>query len=950
MRYFIYAIIFMSTFYFVGCQPSGENVKAQEEKPLAIDYKKVTLDNGLDVIMHQDKSDPIVAVAILIHAGSNREKPGRTGFAHFFEHMLFQKSENVGSGEFFKNINEWGGTMNGGTWTDGTIYFEVVPKDALEKVLWMESDRMGYFINSVDKASLEGEKPVVKNEKRQRVDNVPFGHTNYVIGKALYPEGHPYNWQVIGELEDLNQATLDDVKEFYELYYGPNNATLVVTGDFEQEATLNMVKKYFGEIPKRGIDQPIGPKPVTLSETIKLYHEDDYASLPELRMTWPTVENYHPDSWALNALGEILSTGKRAPLYKAVVEKHSYAPNASAYHSALELAGTFTVRVRGNRGVDLDSVQAAVLEGMAQFEKDGVNPKDLDRIKAKLETDFYGSISSVLNKAFQLASYNEFTGSPDFIKKDIENIKQVSAEDIMRVYKQYIKGKAHIMTSFVPKGQGELIVSESEKATVKEEPITPNTETALAETEPTPAVVKTASSFDRSIAPPFGAAPMLSVPEIWTGALANGMKAYGIVANEVPLVNFSIRLEGGHLFDTPEKNGVANLVTDLMMEGTQQKTPEELEDAIGQLGARINITVSPTYITLSANCLARNYAATVALVEEILTQPRWDTKEFERIKKAAITLTRQRDTNPNSIARMVMAKKLYGENSILGLPVSGTIESIEGITLDDLKGYYQAYFSPSVAKFHVAGDVSQQEALAQLESLAKNWKAKEVTVPKPTHLPVPEKPQVFFVDVPNAKQSVIGITRFTMPRNDADYFPLTVANYMLGGSTSGLFFQILREEKGYTYGARSSSVAGKDISRWQAASSVRSNVTKESMDTFKEIITGYRSDYSEEYLRKTKSALIKSNTRNYETLSQLIGILHNISTYELPMDYLNQQQQTLQAITLSDVQGLINEYIDLSKMVYVVVGDKATQFDRLSVEGEGNPILVDKYGEVVTGG
>ena len=304
----------------------GTNSSSESDE-LSLEYEKYTLENGLDVVLHQDDSDPVVALSIVVHVGSNREKPGRTGFAHYFEHMLFQKSENVPNGGFFKNISEWGGTFNGGTSTDFTIYFETVPKDALEKVLWMESDRMGYFINAVDVASLEGEKPVVQNEKRQRVDNQPYGHTQSVILKALYPEGHPYNWTVIGELEDLQNATIDDVKEFYEQWYGPNNATLVIAGDIDKAGVKEMIEKYFGEIPSRGIDTPMEPQPVTLDETKVFYYEDNFAQLPEIRMTFPTVEQYHPDQWALDALGQILSQGKRAPLYKAIVEDSKLAPN-----------------------------------------------------------------------------------------------------------------------------------------------------------------------------------------------------------------------------------------------------------------------------------------------------------------------------------------------------------------------------------------------------------------------------------------------------------------------------------------------------------------------------------------------------------------------------------------------------------------------------------------------
>ncbi|MEL6557189.1 MAG: pitrilysin family protein [Bacteroidota bacterium] len=940
------SILVMSALIIQSCNQSSDSSDSQK---LSIDYEKYTLPNGLDVILHEDTSDPIVSVAILVHAGSNREKPGRTGFAHFFEHMLFQRSENVPQGAFFKNINDYGGTFNGGTSQDFTVYYEVVPKDALEKVLWMESDRMGFFINSVTLASLEGEKPVVKNEKRQRVDNRPYGHTNYVINKALYPSGHPYNWEVIGELEDLSNATLDDVKEFYDLYYGPNNATLVIAGDFNKTKIKDWVDKYFGEIPSRGVDKPLDPMPVTLDETKSFYHEDNFASLPSIRMTWPTVEQFHPDQWALDALGQVLYDGKRTPLYKEVVEKQKLVPNIFSYNSSSELAGTFTISARANNGTDLDSVKNAIEIAFANFERDGVDPKDLDRIKAGLETGFYNGISSILGKSFQLAIYNEFAGSPDFISTDIANIRKVTPEDVMNAYNKYIKGKNYILTSFVPKGQQELAITGGEKATVKEEEIVPNQESTIVEKEGDNVYEKTPSNFDRSVEPGFGEAPLLNPPTIWTSSLANGMKVYGVESNELPLVNFSIRIDGGHLLDAPEKSGVANLITDIMMEGTATKTPEELEDAIGQLGANVNMFTSASSITISANCLKRNYEATLALVQEILLEPRWDQSEFDRIKTAMLNRIRQRNVNPNSIANMVMSKYLYGADNILSIPTSGTLETVENITLDDLKAYYEKNFSPSVANFHVAGNISKDDAKNSVAGMADKWTAKDVTIPELSFPESPNEPVVLFVDIPDAKQSVIQISRLTVPSNSDNYFPITVANEKLGGGASGKLFQVLREEKGYTYGAYSFASRGNQMSSWTASSSVKSNVTKEALDTFKEVIGNYAAEYTEEDLEATRTTLIKENTRNYETLGSLLGLLQTISGNDLPLDFIDQRQDQLRNMTVEDVKGLVNEYVDLNKMYYVIVGDKATQFDRLKVGGAGDPIEVDKMGKPLNG-
>ncbi|MEQ9405922.1 MAG: pitrilysin family protein [Cyclobacteriaceae bacterium] len=936
------AVIIPLSVIITSCGSGGESDE------LSLDYEKFTLDNGLDVVLHQDTSDPIVAVAIVVHVGSNREKPGKTGFAHYFEHMLFQKSENVPDGGFFKNISEWGGTFNGGTSTDFTIYFETVPKDALEKVLWMESDRMGFFINAVTVASLEGEKPVVQNEKRQRVDNQPYGHTQRVILKALYPEGHPYNWTVIGELEDLQSATIDDVKEFYEQWYGPNNATLVIAGDIEKAGVKEMIQKYFGEIPSRGIDTPMEPQPVTLDETKVFYYEDNFAQLPELRMTFPTVEQYHPDQWALDALGQILSDGKRAPLYKAIVEESKLAPNVNSSNNSSELAGTFSIFVRANSGTDLDSVRSVLEETLAKFDKEGFDDKDLERIKAGIETGFYNQISSVFSKSLQLAFYNEFAGSPDYYKTDLANIKAVSKEDVMRVFRKYILNQNSIITNFVPKGEADMAIEGAQLADIQEEGLNDFGQSQVIEEEGDQIIVKTESSFDRSVEPDYSEAPLVTPPTIWKTTLDNGMGVYGVETTELPLVNFSFRIKGGHYMDALDKVGVANLMTDIMMEGTANKTPEELEDAIGQLGANVNMFTTNEYIQISGNCLSRNYNATMDLISEILLEPRWDEKEFERILNQTINGIQQRQANPNAIAQAVMAKKLYGEDHILGHPTRGYEDVVAGITIDDMKAFYENNFAPNISNFHIAGKISQADAIKSLNRLASEWNKKEVTIPTYEAPATPDQPRVFFVDVPQAKQSVISMSRLTVPSDDPTFDKITVANRRLGNGSFGRLFQILREEKQFTYGASSFPQRSVyELGSFTASSSVKTSVTKDALDTFKEIFGTYADTYTAEDLEKTQVSMIKQNARNFETLGSLLGILQNVSTYGLSEDYIDKMQKVVTNSTIESIQETSREFFDLNNYTFVIVGDKATQFDQLKVDGPGDPVLVDRDGNEI---
>ncbi len=926
---------------FTSCK--SEKEAAPESALLSVEFEKYELENGLDVILHQDKSDPIVSVAIQYGVGSNREKTGRTGFAHLFEHMLFQESENVPQDQFFKKIQDAGGTLNGGTWKDGTIYYEVVPKNAMETVLWLESDRMGYLINTVTQAAFTNQQEVVQNEKRQRVDNNPYGHESWVIDKNIYPEGHPYNWQVIGELVDLQNATVDDVKEFYDKFYGPNNATLVLAGDFEKEDAKALIEKYFGEIKRRQEVAPIEPKAVTIAETVRLYHEDNFANTAQLNMVWPTTYQYTDDAYALDFLAELLSSGKKAPIYKVLEKEKELTSSSYAYNNSQELAGEFYITVTANSGKSLNDIEKGIFEAFAMFEKEGVTDRDIERIKAGLETDFYNGISSVLGKSFQLAQYNTFTGDPGFIEQDIANIKKVTKEDIMRVYNKYLKDKPYVITSFVPKGQMELIAENSTKAPVVEEEIKENVATVIEESKEE--IVKTPSLIDRSIEPAQGESPSLNIPTSWSSTLSNGMKVYGIEQNEIPTVNFSIRMDGGHLLDAMDKNGVANLITDMLMEGTANKTPEQLEEEIELLGASINMYTTREAIVVSGNTLVRNFDKTMELVKEILLEPRWDAEEFAMKKTSTINDIKRSDANPNAVANRVYNKLLYGENHIFAYPTSGTVASVEAITIEDLKAFYAKNFSPSISTIHVVGKIDKAKTLNTLKGLESEWAAKEVTIPEYPIANNRDKASLYFVDIPEAKQSVITIGNIGLARNDKDFFPAEVMNYKLGGSFSGNINLILREEKGYTYGANSRFSGSKIPGTFTASSSVRTNTTGESVSIFKDEIKKYKEGISQEDLDFTKNALIKSNARRFETQGSLLGMLQEMSEYGLDPNYIEKEEEIIRNMSLEQHKALANKLLDESKMAYLVVGDAATQYAQFKLMGFDEVLLINKEGE-----
>ncbi|MBX7172795.1 MAG: insulinase family protein [Pyrinomonadaceae bacterium] len=907
-----------------------------------VDFQKFTLPNGLQVIFHIDRSDPVVAVNLTAHVGSAREKAGRTGFAHLFEHLLFLESENLGKGGLDKMTARIGGSgANGSTTRDRTNFLQTVPKDALEKMIWAEADKLGWFINTVTDPVLAKEKQVVKNEKRQSYDNVPYGHTSYVIDKALYPTDHPYNWQVIGSLDDLQNATLADVKEYYRRFYVPNNVTLILAGDFDAVQAKKWVEKYFGEI-KRGGDIPaIQKRPGVVKETVKFYHEDTFARLPELTMAWAGVEQFHPDSYALDVLADYLANGKNAPFYKVLVEDKKLTSNVRMGNDTQEVAGQFELSVRAFPDKDLDEVAKAVNEAFAKFEKEGISEKDLSRIKAGQETQFYNSLSSVLGKSSQLAQYNYLTGDPGFVEKDIKNILAVTPADVMRVYQKYIKGKNFVATSFVPKGKVNQALEGSKKAEVVEEKIEQNSNEVV-DPNVTATYEKTPSSFDRSKEPPYGTAPQVKIPLIWQNKLSNGMRVYGIQNNEVPLVQFEIAIDGGELLENINKVGVANLMARMMTQGTARKTPEELEDAIEQLGARINVSANAEDVRISVNTLARNYPQTLALVEEILLEPRWDAKEFDLLKQGTISQIRQAEANPNAIAQNQYNLLIYGKDNIRSRSILGTVESVNAITLDDLKAFYNN-LSPSVARMHIVGALDKVAIINSLNKLNANWKAKKVDIPNYKTPAPPTSSKVYFYDVPDAKQSVLRFGYPALAATDNDYYPAIVMNYILGGGGfASQLTQQLREGKGYTYGINSSFSGTNSPGPFTIGSGVRSNVTLESAQLVKQILQDFGKNYNESDLDTTKSFLIKSNARAFETAGAKLNMLENISKYGLKPDYVKGREQIVKAMTVQRIKDLSGKYLDANKMIWLIVGDAKTQLPRLKELGFGDPILLNK--------
>ncbi|MGD0757103.1 MAG: pitrilysin family protein [Bacteroidales bacterium] len=928
-------IFIFLTLLFVG---SACTMAPQADK-LKISYEKYVMPNGLQVILHTDHSDPIISYAIMYHVGSSREIPGKTGFAHLFEHLLFGGSENVPSGTFDKIIEGVGGTNNGFTERDITTYFEMFPKNALEKILWLESDRMGFFINSVTKHTLAVQQNVVSNEKRQREDNTPYGFTEYVIDKNLYPADHPYNWEVIGEMNDIKNASLDDVRAYYQHFYGPNNATLVLAGDFNIDSVKVLINKYFGEIKSHGAVVKRSAMVPTIKKTVKLYHEDNFANVPEITLVWPAPQSYQKDAYALDFLAKILADGKKAALYKVLVKEKKLTSKTTAYNNTSELAGEFTVNIRANEGKSLKEIEDAVFEAFDRFEKEGITEKDIERVKASSEKNFYEGITSVFGKSLQLAFYNTFLNDPGFIEKDIENIKAVTLNDVKMAYEKYIKGKPHIVASFVPKGKPEMVAENSVPAGVKEENINEASQVEIANAGEDK-FAKSPSSINRTVEPAEGKAPEVNVPVIWKTTLADGIQVYGIQNKELPLVELNLVINGGVLQDKTDLPGVAGMVASVLPQGTKNRTPEALEEETELLGSSINMYAGREEMTVSASALSRNFDKTVSLLKEIILEPRWDTAEFAIAQNSTKNSILQAEAQPRSVGSLLFNKLLYGTDHIFGYNTRGTKESIGKITMNDLKSYYNKNFSPTVSKIVIAGNVSREQVLAALKPFETEWKAKEVKwntyqVPKN-----PEKSQIYFVDIPGSRQSVIYAGYLALSRNDPDYVKADFVNYRLGGAFTSILNQILREEKGYTYGASSYFQEMKVKAPFVVATSVRSDATFESVKIIEDEMQKYRNGITENDLQFIKNCMILSNALRFETNGALVGMLSTMAKYGLPDDYIKEEEIVIKNMTIEDHKAITDKYIVPDKMYYVIVGDAATQMKPLEKIGFGKPILV----------
>ncbi len=947
-----------SAFLVAACDNASESVESSAAVPdsltliesigpddndIGIPYKKYALANGLTVILHEDNSDPLVHVDVTYHVGSGREEVGKSGFAHFFEHMMFQGSENVDDEEHFRIISEAGGTLNGTTNTDRTNYFETVPANQLEKMLWLEADRMGYFLDAVTQEKFEVQRETVKNERGQRVDNQPYGRLWERMGEAMFPEGHPYSWSTIGYIEDLNRVDVNDLKKFFLRWYGPNNATLTIGGQFDEAEALAWVDKYFGPIPRGPeVDDPQFV-PTVIEEDRYLSMEDNVA-LSLLYMSYPTVHLYHEDEAPLDVLMYILGQGETSLLYKNMV-KNGLAVQASAGHACRELHCEFTILALPSpaSGASLADLEKIARDSLDEFEERGVLDDDLERTKMSIVSGMIFNLESVAGKVSQLAAYETFATSPNFTAEDIARYENVTKDDVMRVYRQYIKDRSAVIMSIVPQGGLDGIAAPD----TMERPVRtlPEYETVTADDLE---LRIGQDDFDRSIMPPAGPNPSVVLPNIWRDSLDNGIKVLGALNAETPTVALQLRMTAGQRDEPLDKLGLASLTAAMLNEQTLDRTNEELSNELQKIGASVSFGAGNDATTLTIRALSDTFDEALAIAAEQLLRPAFDEDDFARVKDQTLQGIAASKKQPSVTASTVYQMLLFGKENSFAYGNSGTVETVANITLDDVKAFYANHYAPQISSITAVSDMSQEALMSSL-SVLEGWEGSSTERPALAAFPDLGETKIYLVDKPNAAQSEIRIGKRSMTFDaTGDYYKASLMNFVLGGAFNSRINLNLREDKGYSYGAWSQFSGNKEYGTYTAQAGVRSDATGDSIVQFENEIRGYvEGGITEEEMLFTRNAIGQRDARNYETPTQKLRFLSQITLYDLDDDFVDVQNDILEGIGNGEINRLAQEHLNMDEMIIVVVGDKARILPELEALGY-EIVELDADGNLIT--
>ena len=893
----------------------------QEEKsPIEIPYEKFVLDNGLTVIVHQDDKAPIVAVNLWYHVGSKNEKEGKTGFAHLFEHLMFNGSENFND-DYFQVLEKVGATdLNGTTNEDRTNYFQNVPVNALDLALWMESDRMGHLLGAIDQDKLDEQRGVVQNEKRQG-ENQPYGKVWGTISENTYPKGHPYSWSVIGSMEDLNAASLDDVHEWFKTYYGPNNATLVVAGDIDPQMAREKVEKYFGDIEP---GPPIAKKEAWVAKRTGESRMQMQDRVPQARIykVWNIPERGSVELRHLDLVSDVLGSGKTSRFYERLVYNDQIATDASAFISTGELGSQFLVQATARPGVDLADIEAALDEEMARLLEDGIKDNELKRIKTQYVARFIRGaerIGGFGGKSDILAQHEVYAGAPDFYQIELERVRRATADDLLHAAEKWLTDGVFAL-----------------------------------EVHPYPELMASAEGVDRSTMPAVQDPAKAVFPTMQKATLKNGLNVVLVERDAVPVVNFRLVLDAGYAADQFAAPGTASLAMSMLDEGTTSRDALQISEELALLGASIGTFSGLDASSVSLSALKAELDASLDLYADVILNPSFPEEDFNRLKQQQLIGIQREQVTPVQMALRVFPGLLYGDAHAYGLPLtgSGTTESVSDMSRDDLVKFHDTWFKPNNGTLIVVGDVSMNELQPKLENAFSKWKKGSVPKKNIGQVAHQAESSVYLMDRPGSEQSIIFAGHVAPPKGNPNEIAIETMNTILGGAFISRVNMNLREDKGWSYGAFSLIWDAKGQRPFIVYAPVQTDKTKESMQEVVNELKGILTDkpVTAEEVDRAKKNQTLTLAGQWETNGAVMGSVAEIVQYGLPDNYHDTYTDQVYNLSIDKISSAAKEVIHPDNLVWVIVGDRAKIEAGIRELNLGKIYFLDENGAVMKEG
>ncbi|MDQ2709024.1 MAG: insulinase family protein [Actinomycetota bacterium] len=890
-----------------GCAGSGGSAESGGSADPELSFEQYTLGNGLNVILRKDDRLPIAAVNLWYHVGPANEVKGRTGFAHLFEHMMFQGSGHIPKGQLDKLLATAGATnVNASTSFDRTNYHETVPSNALELALWQESDRMGFLLDALDQAQLSNQQSVVRNERRERYDVPPYALTQEAVFHQLFPPQHPYFADVIGSHADIQSARLADVQAFFKQYYVPNNASLAIVGGIDIAATKAMIEKYFGSI-RRGADVPkpqVSTPPLTAEKRLTL---TDTVQLPKVTMAWLTPPFYAPGDAEADVSAHLLGGGKASRLYESLVHGSGIAQDVSAYQQSLSLGSVYEIQATARPGHSAQELEAAIQHELDALKTDGPKPEELAAAKTAIRSGTLFGLEDPGGVADLFNQYNQYLGDPGYLDKDLKRYADVQADAVKKFAVEQLPNDRRLVIYTVP----------GPKVLTPEPPTPP---APPADTTPQP---PSAEPWRNTVPQP-GPAVTAALPSAQRFELANGLPVYLMESHALPLAVATLNSRSGAAADPPGQPGLAGFSVGMLDEGTQTRDALGIAREMDALGAKLSPGVSDDGSTVSVAALTPQLGQVMAVMSDVVRAPAFPPSEVERIRREQLVSLQQDTDNPDAIADKVMRRAVFGANHPYGHPASGTVQSLRAISRDDLVKFHQQAFSPRNCALVLAGDLTVDQARKLAEDAFGSWTGTGADTTRPG-TPTPTADRMVVVDKPGSAQTTLVLAQPGIARNDPDYEKLLVLNQVLGGGAASRVNLNLRERHGYTYGAFSRLGRSRGVGTISLSTNAQTQFTGPSVHEMLSEVSGIQNaPITEEELNRAKESIIRSLPANFATESDSATAISRLYQFDLPPDYYQELPARVAQITAADLQEAARAHLRPQDMKVIAVGDRST--------------------------